>query len=346
MIKKTYSFTKEKKTNDVYTLSNANGMEVDILTYGTRIIRISVPDRKEKFADVVVGCKKPEYYYEENPCFGGTIGRFANRIGGSSFTLNGEKYVLEANEGENCLHGGITERFDKLVWDAEIVKNSLVLRHFSPDGAGGFPGNLSVTLTVSLSDENELLLDYKATTDKDTVCNFTNHTYFNLGGQPTVLSHELMINSKKITAVDEGLIPHGDYIDITGTPLSFLPAKPIGQDLFSDEPLIRQCNGYDFNYCLDRVGRGMEHCAYVYDPESGRRMDCYTTLPAVQLYTACKTGNFKGKGKKRAPYVNHCALCLETQSYPNSPNVPHFPSTLLKAGDTYHELTAYRFSVK
>ena len=344
MIRKTYTFVKKGNENDVYTLSNANGVEVDILTYGARIIRISTPDRKGKFADCIVGCKKPEGYYDENPYFGATIGRYGNRIGGAKVTLNGETYLLEANEKGNILHGGIEGDFSRVIWHAEIEGERLVLTHLSKDGASGFPGNLSVTLTISLSDENELLLDYQATTDKDTLCNLTNHSYFNLGGQDTVLEHELMINSKKITNVDNELIATGEYIDIENTAYSFLPAKPIGKDVFSDAPLIKQCNGYDFNYCLDRIGKGLEHCAYVYDPVSGRRMDCYTTLPGVQLYTACSTGTFAGKGKKK--YVNHCALCLETQGYPNSPNIPHFPSTVLKAGETYHEITAYRFSVR
>ena len=346
MIEKTYSFTKDGKINDVYTLKNDHGVEVDVLTYGARILRIWLPDRKGKFSDVVVGCKKPEYYYEPNPCFGGTVGRFANRIGGAKFTLNGKEYLLEQNDAKNCLHGGTSAAFATAIWHADVVKNSLILTHFSPDGAGGFPGNLTLTLTVTLSNDNELRLDYQATTDKDTVCNFTNHTYFNLGYQSTVLSHELALAASKVTKVDDELIPHGEYIDVTDTPYDFRRAKPIGQDLFADDHMLRNANGYDFNYCIDRIGKGLEHFGYVYDKESGRRMDCYTTLPGVQLYTGCKTGSFTGKGKKRAPYENYCALCLETQGYPNSPNVPNFPSTVLKAGENYREITAYRFSVK
>lgn len=344
MIKKTYSFEKEGRINDVYTLTNASGASVDVLTYGARLIRIMMPDRKGKLGDVLVGCARPEGYYEENPYFGATIGRYGNRIGGAKFLLNGKTYSLEANDGKNTLHGGVTADFSRQIWDAEIVDDHLVLTHLSPDGAGGFPGNLKVTLTITLTEENEIILDYVAVSDKDTVCNLTNHSYFNLGGQETVLSHELMINSSKITPVDDELIPHGEYMDINGTPFSFLYPKPIGQDIFCDEHMIRNCNGYDFNYCLDRIGRGLEHVAYVYDKESGRRMDCYTTLPGIQLYTGCSTGTFAGEGKKK--YVNHCALCLETQGYPNSPNCPEYPSTLLKAGETYKEITTYKFSVK
>lgn len=344
MIKKIHSFEREGKTNDVYSLTNTKGARVDVLTYGARLIKILMPDRKGKMADVLVGCARPEGYYEDNPYFGATIGRYGNRIGGGQFTLNGTTYTLEKNDGNNTLHGGTSANFDRQIWDAEIDGEHLVLKHLSPDGAGGFPGNLQVTLTITLTEENEIILDYTATTDKDTVCNLTNHSYFNLGGQETVLEHELMINSKMITPVDDELIPHGEYQNIEGTVFSFLFPKKIGRDLFSDEPIIRKCNGYDFNYCLDKVGKGLEHAAYVYDKESGRRMDCYTTLPGIQLYTGCSTGSYAGKGKRK--YDNHCALCLETQRYPNSPNCPEYPSTVLKAGETYKEITTYKFSVK
>jgi aldose 1-epimerase len=341
MITKTYSFQKDGKQNDVYTLCNANGMEADILTYGGRLIRLTAPDRNGCFDDVIVGCKTPEDYYGDNPYFGATIGRYGNRIGGGQFSLNGILYEIEKNEGNNTLHGGFCG-FDRVIWDAKIDGDRLLLSHLSPDGACGFPGNLSVTVAFSLSDENELKIEYTATTDKDTVCNLTNHTYFNIGGQDTVLGHTLWLNARQITPVDEELIPHGEYMDIDGTPYSFLPAKKLGQDMFSNAKLIKQCNGYDFNYCLDRVGKGLVRFGSVYDEETGRKMDCYTSLPAVQLYTACALDSFDGKKK----YGKYCALCLETQGFPNAPNCPEYPSTLLKAGETYHEITAYKFSVK
>ena len=342
MITKTYSFTKEGKTNDVYTLRNAKGMEVDILTYGARIIRLTAPDKHGKFEDVIVGCKTPEDYYGDNPYFGATIGRYGNRIGGGQFTIDGTTYEVEKNEGNNTLHGGFSANFDRVIWDAEVQGERLILSHLSPDGAGGFPGNLAVKVTFSLSNENELKIEYTATTDKDTVCNLTNHSYFNIGGQDTVLDHVLTINARQITPVDEELIPHGEFMDIDGTPYSFLPSKKIGQDTFSDAKMIAQCKGYDFNYCLDRVGRGLVRAASVYDEQSGRRMDCYTTLPGIQLYTACALDSFDGKKH----YGQYCALCLETQGFPNSPNCPQYPSTLLKAGETYYEITTYKFSVK
>lgn len=341
MIKKTYSFEKDGKTCDVYTLSNKSGMEADILTYGGRLIRLTAPDKHGKFSDCVVGCKTPEQYFDENPYFGATIGRFGNRIGGAAFQINGVDYHVEANEKGNTLHGGYSSNFDRVVWDARIEGDRLLLSHLSPDGAGGFPGNLQVEVAFSLTDGNEFKIEYTATTDKDTHCNLTNHTYFNIGNKPTILEQELMINASKLTPVDEELIPHGEYMDITNTPYSFLPAKKLGKDMHSDAPMIKQCNGFDFNYCLDRVGKGLEKVASVYDPETGRKMDCYTTLPGIQLYTACALV-YEGKRK----YENYAALCLETQGFPNSPNCPQYPSTLLKAGETYHEITSYKFSVK
>lgn len=342
MVQKTYEFEKDGKKNEVYTLSNANGVEVDILTYGARLTRISVPDKNGDFADVLVGCKTPEDYYGENPYFGATIGRYGNRIGGAAFSLDGETYTLEANDNGNCLHGGASASFDRQIWQAEIRGDTLIMRHTSKDGAGGFPATLKVAVSFTLTEKNELVIDYKAQSDKKTVCNLTNHAYFNLGGQDTVLSHELFIKSHKITPVDERLIPHGGYMDIDGTPYSFFPSKTLGKDISSDAPLIKACNGYDFNYCIAReTERNLEYFAYVYDGQSGRRMDCYTTLPGVQLYTANSTGGFQGK----RDYVNHCALCLETQGYPNSPNCPAYPSTVLEAGEEYHEITVYKFSV-
>ncbi len=342
MIKKTYSFVEQGQTNDVYTLSNGNGYEVDILTYGARITRISAPDRKGSFADLIVGCKRVEDYYGPYSYYGATIGRYGNRIEGAQFTINGQEYHLEANERGNTLHGGTSSNFDRAVWTAEIEKDGLALSHVSPDGAGGFPGELRVKVVFSLSEDNELKIEYFATSSKDTVCNLTNHAYFNIGGQETVLGHELMIKSRRMTKIDKQLIPHGEYEEIDNTAYSFYQPKLLGKDMFADAEMIQHCNGYDFNYCIEReTEHGLELCATVYDPETGRKMDCLTTLPGVQLYTANKTGGFKGKKE----YVNHCALCLETQGYPNSPNCPQYPSTELKAGDTYHEVTVYKFSV-
>ena len=342
MIVKSYSFEKNGKLGDVYTLRNQNGMEADILTYGGRLIRLTAPDRCGNFLDCIVGCKHPEDYYEENPYFGAIIGRYANRIGGGKFTLDGKVYQLEQNEGKNSHHGGVSANFDRVVWNATIEGDRLARSHLSKNGAGGYPGNLEVKVAYTLTDGNELVIEYLATSDKDTPCNLTHHAYFNLSGKDTVLEHELKINARKITPIGEDLVASGEYMEIDGTPYSFLPAKKLGKDMFSDAELIQRCGGFDFNYCLDRVGKGVECCARVYDEHSGRYMECYTTLPGLQLYTGNFLEGFEGKKK----YGKHAALCLEAQGYPNSVNCPAYPSTILKAGETYHEITAYKFGVK
>ena len=341
MIEKTYSFKANGKTNDVYTLFNGR-ISVDILTYGARIIKIEAADKFGVIEDLIVGYATPEEYVGENKgYYGATIGRYGNRIGGSSFYLNGVKYVLENNEGENCLHGGSSARFDTKTWDAEINGNSLILSYVSKDGDGGFPGELKVKVSYTLTENDEIVIEYFAESDKDTVCNLTNHSYFNLGGE-TVLDHELMINSHKITKTGKDLIPHGEYVLTDGTPFGFYPAKKIGKDIGANEELLRYCNGYDFNYCLDRkTPHETEFAASVYCESSGRKMECFTTSCGIQLYTSNRMEGFKGK---RA-YRNYAALCLETQGYPNSPNCENYPSTVLKKGEKYHEKTIYKFSV-
>ena len=341
MIEKTHSFTHDGEEYEVYTLTNSKGSEMEILTLGARITRLVMPARDGSFGDVIVGCAKPEDYIDCKSYYGATIGRYGNRIGEAKFTLDGVEYKLEANNGRNTLHGGNTENFDRKNWKAEINGDKLVLSHYSKDGAGGYPGNLTVKVTFSLTEDNEVVIDYYAISDKDTVCNLTNHAYFNIGGQDTILGHELMIRSHLMTPVDDELIPHGEYMEIDDTPYSFYDGKLLGKDMFSKDHMIALCHGYDFNYCIDRKGDGLEHFAYVYDKESGRRMDCYTTLPGVQLYTS---NVMHLMGKKE--YGNHCALCLETQGYPNSPNCPEYPSTVLKAGEEYKETTVYKFSIK
>lgn len=341
MIEKTYSFEKNGEIYEVYTLTNALGSQVDILTYGARITRISVPDKNGVFGDVIVGYATPEEYIGCKKYYGATIGRYGNRIGNAKFTLNGKEYTLEQNNGNHNLHGGDTANFDAQNWAAEIKGNTLALSLFSPDGAGGFPGNMQVQVFFTFTDENAVVIEYAATADKDTVCNLTNHAFFNIGAQDTVYEHELFIKARQMTPVDNELIPHDTYLDIDGTAYSFYEPKLLGKDMFSNAEMIKNCNGYDFNYCLEReTENGLEHFAYVYDKESGRKMDCFTTLPGVQLYTCC---HFTLNGKK--VYGDHCSLCLETQRFPNSPNCPSYPTTTLKAGETWHEITVYQFSV-
>lgn len=342
MVQKTYSFTKNGNINDVYTLTNKNGAKAEILTYGARLISLFVPDRNDNLVDVIVGCATPEEYYDQKDYFGATVGRYCNRIGDAKFTLNGKEYVLEKNNGQNTLHGGNTANFDRAIWSASVQGESLVLTHFSPDGAGGYPGNMNVKTVYTLTQDNALEIEFFATCDKDTVCNLTNHAYFNLGAQ-TVLDHQLMIDASKITPCGKDLIPHGDYLDITNTPYCFLPAKKIGQDIFSSEPMINRCGGYDFNYCLNRkTQKDLELCAYLYNEQNGIMLECLTTKTGLQIYTGNGTGGFWGK----RGYVKHCAICLETQFYPNTPNCPQYPSATLKVGQVYNHKTVYKFSVK
>lgn len=341
MITKSYSFSKDNQPIDVYTLRNSQGVEVDTLTYGARIIRISVPDKDGNFGDVIVGCKTPEGYFDPNPYFGATVGRYGNRIGNATFQLDGTRYALEANSGAHILHGGTQGSFSSKVWKASVEEDTLVLKHTSYDGESGFPGTLQVTLRIQLGEDNGLLLDYTATTDKDTVCNLTNHSYFNLGDTDDILDHELFIDADYITACESDLIPMGDFTPVVGTPYGFKPAKRIGKDICQSEGLLASCNGYDFNYVCNN-GKGLRSIAWVYDEKTGRKMEVLTTLPGVQLYTGNGLTGFDGKKK----YERHSAFCLETQCYPNSPNCPNFPTTTLRVGETYHETTIYRFSVE
>ena len=342
MIKKTYSFVYDGQTVDVYTLKNAMGMELDIMTQGARIIRLTAPDRKGKMGDVIMGYATPEEYMVKSGYYGAFIGRYGNRIGGSKFTLNGVEYNLYANNGKNNLHGGKVG-FDRKIMNAEIVGDTLVFSYLSPDGEEGFPGNLDMKVSYTLTDEGAVVIDYFAKSDKDTVCNLTNHAYFNIGDDDDILEQVLEIKSSRMTPVDDELITHNDYMDIDGTPYSFKGGVKLGKNMFSSDHMIALCHGFDFNYCIDReTENDLELCATVYDEKSGRFMECFTTLPGVQLYTSNTVAGMKGK----KVYPNHSALCLETQCYPNSPNCPDYPTTTLKAGEEYKTQTVYKFSVK
>lgn len=343
MIEKIKEFERNGKINEVYRITNKNGCELDILTYGARIIRLTAPDKDGNMGDVIVGYEKAEDYIDKSRAYyGALIGRYGNRIGGSKFTLNGKTYSLQANNGKNSLHGGF-DGFDVRTFDAEVKGEKLVLSYTSPDGEGGYPGTLKVECTYQYTDDNEVVIDYFATCDKDTVCNLTNHAYFNIGNDDTVLEQELMINASRITPVDDELIPHNDFMDIAGTPYSFKNGELLKTNMFSSDHMIANCKGFDFNYCLDCKGeKDIEHFAYVLDKASGRKMDCYTDQPGVQLYTS---NTMKGTVGKKV-YENYCALCLETQGYPNSPNCPAYPSTVLKAGEPYRTTTIYKFSVQ
>lgn len=342
MVKKTYTFTDKCGTVDVYTLENAKGMKMEVSALGGRILTLTAPDRDGRFADVLMGLARPEDYVDKHPYYGAFIGRYGNRIGGAKFTLGGKTYELEKNNGKNMLHGGFVG-FDRRLMTAKIDGEALVLSYHSPDGECGFPGNLDVDVKYELTDDGEVKLTYDAVSDADTLCNLTNHAYFNIGDDDTVLDQVLDINASRITPVDDELIPHGEFMDVIGTPYSFKGGVKLGKNMFSDDHMIALCHGFDFNYCLDRkTENDLEFCASVYDEKSGRYMECYTTLPGVQLYTS---NTVKGSVGKKT-YENYAALCLETQGFPNSPNCPEYPSTVLKKGEKYHTETVYKFSVK
>ncbi len=345
MIEKTYSFVRDGKTVDVYTFRNALGMTMEVSTHGGRILSLTAPDKNGKFTDVIVGYAKPEDYFDKEPTyFGALIGRYGNRIGKAQFTLGDTTYKVGANENGNSLHGGF-EGFDRKVLSAQIVDNKLVLSYLSPDGEEGFPGNLDLKVSYALTDEGDLELEYYAVSDKDTVCNLTNHAYFNIGDDETILDQIITINSSFVTPYDEQLICHGELRDVTGTAFDLRNGVALREPMFSDEPQIRQEDGLDANFVIDRKTKDeLELCATVFDQKSGRYMECYTTLPGVQLYTSNRLGDENPEGKKH--YVNYCALCLESQCYPNSPNCPNYPTTTLKAGDEYKTKTVYKFRVK
>ncbi|MBN2703340.1 MAG: galactose mutarotase [Pontiellaceae bacterium] len=331
-----------------FTLKNKNGMVVKLTNYGATITSIVVPDRDGKMADVALGYDSVEGYINaiDRPYFGAVVGRYGNRIGKGKFTIDGVEYELNTNNGENHLHGG-NMGFDKVVWTAETVENGVKFSYLAKDGEENYPGNLNLSVTYTLTDDNEIKMHYEATTDKATVVNVTNHTYFNLAGEGsgTINDHVLQINGSKTTPVDEGLIPTGELADVAGTPFDFLQPKRIGDDVDADNVQISYGPGYDHNWVLDRNGDGMELAATLYEPKSGRVLEVITEEPCIQFYG----GNFlDGRlvGKSGKPYEKRSGLCLETQHAPDSPNNPDWPTTTLRPGEKYDTTTIYKFSVK
>jgi aldose 1-epimerase len=345
--KESFGKTKEGTEIQLYTLRNENGMQVKITNYGGIVTSIITPDKNGKPGDVVLGFDKGEDYMSDaylksGPYFGALIGRYGNRIAKGKFTLDGKTYTLAKNNGENHLHGGL-KGFDKVVWQAEEVpgQQALKLTYVSKDGEEGYPGTLTTHVTYTLTPDNQLRIDYEATTDKATPINLTNHSYFNLGaGQaPDALGHILTINADRYTVVDANLIPTGELRPVKGTVMDFTKPTAIGARLAQVE------GGYDHNYVLSNTDGSMKQAATVYEPTSGRFMEVSTTEPGIQFYS----GNFLDgslTGKNNTTYKKHYGFCLETQHFPDSPNQPKFPSTILKPGDTYRTSTAYKFSVK
>ncbi len=336
----------------LYTLKNESGMTVRVTNYGAIVTSIIVPDRNGKQADVALGYDRVEDYINavDKPYFGAVVGRYGNRIAKGEFTLDGETYSLLKNNGENHLHGGAIG-FDKVVWtvDEYVEGQALTLSYLAKDKEEGYPGNLQLKITYTLADDNSLVVDYHATTDKATPVNVTQHTYFNLKGegQGTILDHQLMLNAKKFTPVDESLIPTGEMPTVAGTPFDFTTPKAIGRDIGQQNEQLVFGLGYDHNWILDTDGKEGELslAAQVHEPSSGRVMEIYTTEPGIQFYC----GNFldgRLRGKSGKPYVHRGGFCLETQHFPDSPNQPNFPSTILKPGETYDSKTVFKFSAK
>jgi aldose 1-epimerase len=329
----------------LYTLTNAKGLRVRITNYGAIVVSMEVPDRHGKLDDVLLGHDDLEGYLTRGGCAAAVIGRYANRIGNARFTLDDVEYTLAANNGLNHLHGGL-KGFDKRLWKQEEVTASedqawVKLSYLSQDGEEGYPGNLRCTVWYTLNNDDELRINYEAETDKKTVVNLTNHAYWNLAGQGAgdVLGHELTINASQFTVVDKGLIPTGITVSVIGTPLDFMSPRKIGSRM-------RQLSsGYDHNYVLIGAPDAVKSCAKIHEPTTGRIMEISTTEPGVQLYTANHmNGSLIGKGGKA--YVKHAAFCLETQHYPDSPNKPQFPSTVLEPGKKFTSQTVHKFSTK
>ncbi len=334
----------------LFTLTNKSGMKVEILSYGGVIKSIYTPDRSGKLADVVLGFDTLEDYLKKSPFFGTLVGRYANRIAGASFDLNGKNYPLVASEGKNQLHGG-TKGFDKKNWDAVIIPGKdgeqLALSYFSKDGEEGFPGNLETTVIYSLSEDNKLGIEYIAVSDQDTVINLTNHSYFNLAGHSSgnVLSQELQMNSDFYTEIGEGSIPTGALLPVEGTPFNFKKSKTLGEEIGNTHPQLRLTDGYDHNFVINESAKLPNSFAVAYDPDSGRTMEVATDKPGVQLYT----GNFLTSdivGKEGITYCKHAGFCLETQFYPDSLHQPSFPSAVLPAYTKYRFTTKYVFGIR
>jgi aldose 1-epimerase len=332
---------------EIYTLSDG-AFEARIATYGGVVVSLKAPDRNGKIADVVLGFDDLDGYVANfngpaDAYFGALIGRYANRIAHGSFTLDGHKYSLPLNNGANTLHGG-PHGFNNVVWKATPVANGVELTYLSKDGEAGYPGNLTATVRYTLV-KGDLRIEYSATTDKDTVVNLTNHSYFNLGSQGDILNHQLALHASRFTPVDAGLIPTGELKSVESTPFDFRKATAVGSRIDANDAQLHLGHGYDHNWVLDSGGGKLTEAAELYDPGSGRLLKVLTDQPGVQFYSGnFLDGSIKGKGGK--PYVLHAALCLETQHFPDSPNHPDFPSTELKPGQRYHTVTVYSFSTR
>ncbi len=344
VIRETVAKTPDGETVEAFTLTNAHGMRARVMTWGATLIELSVPDRAGKLADVTLGFDEPARYLEGHPGFGNVVGRYANRIAHGKFTLDGKEVVLAKN-GKHHIHGGV-RGFGQRNWETQPIAPWCVgFSYIAKDGEEGYPGDLAVGVFYSLTDKNELIIEYEArAVDQPTVINLTNHAYFNLAGGGDVLTHELRLHASRYTVPDRDLIPTGEIASVKGTPLDFTSRKPIGRDLeaLKAEGLV---NGYDHNYVIDHVRPGdLTLVAELHDPASGRTMRVSTTEPGVQLYTANYLKGLAGRGG--ASYGPQAGVCFETQHYPDSPNRPQFPTTVLRPGETFRSTTVFAFSAK
>jgi aldose 1-epimerase len=347
MQKQSFGKTEDGQQTDLYILTNKHGVEAAITNYGGTVVSLKVPDKHGKFEDVVLGYDNLDGYASGKAYIGATVGRYANRIAHATFTLDGTAYTLSKNDGDNHLHGG----FSKRVWTAKDVSGragpALELTYLSKDGEEGFPGALSVTVVYTLTDQNELKIDYSATTDKDTVLNLTNHAYFNLAGQGNgdILPQKIMIQADRLTPIDATSIPTGELRNVKGTPFDFRTATAIGARIDQDDEQLKLGKGYDHNWVLNNITPGsLFYAARAYDPASGRVLEVWTTEPGIQLYTWNFLDGIHGRDGK--VYNRRYAFCLETQHFPDSPNKPSFPSTELKPGQHFQSTTVYKFSTK
>jgi aldose 1-epimerase len=349
--KESFGKTGDGRPVDLYTLTNSHGVEVRAMTYGGIIVSLRVPDKSGSLGDIVLGHDTLDGYLPNTPYFGVIVGRYANRIANATFTLDGVKYTLAKNDGPNSLHGGV-DGFNKQVWEAKEFENAkgvgVAFSYLSKDGEEGYPGNLKVKVSYTLTDENQLILDYEATTDKATPLNLSQHSYFNLAGEGSgdILGHHLMLNADRFTPVDKTLIPTGELRTVQGTPMDFTKPTAIGARIDGDYEQLIVGKGYDHNWVINRKDdSSLTLAAKVHEPTSGRILEVFTTEPGVQFYS----GNFLDgtiTGKHGHVYKHRYGLCLETQHFPDSPNHPSFPSTILRPGQTFHSQTVFKFSTE
>ncbi len=348
--KQVFGRTTDGTPVDLYTLTNAHGLEAKVMTYGGIVLSLNVPDRTGKFDDVVLGFDRLDEYLKNASYFGALIGRYANRIAKGKFALDGREYRLAQNDGENHLHGGV-KGFHRVVWRAQIVRGKngagLNLTYLSKDGEEGYPGNLFVSVTYTLTTTDELRIDYSATTDKATIVNLTHHSYFNLAGAGAgdILAHEVTINADRFTPVDKTLIPTGEQRNVKRTPMDFTQPTAIGARIGEQDEQLLVGKGYDHNWVLNKSGASLSFAARVYEPRSGRVMDVHTTEPGLQFYS----GNFLDgsiRGKQGKVYYLRYGFCLEAQHFPDSPNKMNFPSVVLHTGRKYTQTTIYKFSTR